>query len=71
MATLFVYHVERQDAYGMDQYSDFVVCAESEEAARKTHPDGISFLSKKGDRWLVQGHDGSFCELQYCNWVKH
>jgi hypothetical protein len=37
---LYVYHVERNDLHDYDQYSDFVVIADSEESAKLIHPDG-------------------------------
>jgi hypothetical protein len=34
-----LYHVSQSENDEYDTYSDFVVCAESEEEARNTHPD--------------------------------
>jgi hypothetical protein len=35
-----IYHVSQNKESGYHTYPDFVVCAESEEEARNTHPSG-------------------------------
>lgn len=46
----FLYHISQSENNGYDTYSDFVVCAENEEAARNTHPLS-SMYDLDGDPW--------------------
>lgn len=40
----YLYLVERTDKVTWDEYDSFVVCAESEDEARRVHPSGVSFF---------------------------
>ena len=39
-----LYLVERTDKITWDEYDSFVVCAESEDEARRVHPSGLEFF---------------------------
>ena len=59
MSVSFLYLVSRNDCMGYDEYIEFVVCASSEDEARRTHPSG-------DDTWLDKEEKGS----KYNGWVK-
>jgi len=40
MTTMKLYHISQSRVSGYDTYSDAVVCAQDEDSARNTHPDG-------------------------------
>lgn len=40
----YLYLVKRTDNVNWDEYDSFVVCAESEDEARRVSPDGMMFL---------------------------
>ena|SRR3989338_2570536 len=76
MADLNLYHVSRPDDYDYDEYSDFVVCAESETAARKTHPHGDdypggkTYLNPEETQWMNTRYGTEEHESDYHGWVK-
>lgn len=39
-----LYLVKRTDKVTWDEYDSFVVCAESEDEARRVYPSGVMFL---------------------------
>ena len=49
-----LYHVSQRENIHHDSYSDFVVCAESEEEARHTHPN-----TRSTDPW--GNRDNTWC----------
>ena len=50
-----LWQVTRNNQGGYDTYSDFIVAAETEDDARKTHPDGDRWNGKK---WIsAAGHE--------------
>ena len=40
----YIYLVKRTDNVTWDEYDSFVVCAESEDEARRVSPDGLMFF---------------------------
>ena len=63
MSNLKIYKVEAPGGYGgcggYDTYSEFVVCAENEDEARDTHPEGYK---------MSEGRD--FCEWSWVSKTK-
>ena len=56
---------------GYDCYSEFVVCAKTEQEARETHPDGMSLFDNKKNEWYYITHDGRNISYRYIkSWVK-
>jgi hypothetical protein len=42
-----LYLLEQTDAHGYDKYDSCVVCAESEDDAKKIHPENVPFIEGK------------------------
>jgi len=51
MKNMKIYLLSQDDNRGYDTYSSCVVCAESEEEAKRIHPDGRDDPFIKGDMW--------------------
>jgi hypothetical protein len=62
MSVSFLYLVSRNDSWGYDEYSEFVVCASSEDEAKRTHPSGAF---SEAD-WI----DKEGYNTKYHGWVK-
>ena len=56
-----LYLVERTDEVGYDEYDSFVVCAESEEQARSTHPD----INNNNDCTWINNADSTYISCTY------
>lgn len=56
-----LYLIEQNEANGWDTYDSAVVAAESEEAARKTHPSDYrgEFYDDERNQWYSTGADGA------------
>lgn len=67
----FIYYVKRtvtEKDWDYEAYTNFVVFANSEEEARRTHPEEVIFLSEDGNRWLEKDGD-SIVETGSYGWV--
>ena len=55
----YLYLVKRTDEVTWDEYDSFVVCAESEDEARRVYPDGMMFfednMSEQSKRYFKSG----------------
>ena len=55
----YLYLVKRTDEVTWDEYDSFVVCAESENEARRVRPDGMMFfednMSEQSKRYFKAG----------------
>ena len=55
----YLYLVKRTDEVTWDEYDSFVVCAESENEARRVSPDGMMFfednMSEQSKRYFKSG----------------
>ena len=55
----YLYLVERTDKVTWDEYDSFVVCAESEDEARRVYPSGRMFfeddMSEQSKRYFKSG----------------
>lgn len=63
-----LYRIYQDVQRGYDTYDSAVVAAESEEAARLLHPDGLHKWSKSKGDW---GHKGTDGLIRYDNTYGH
>lgn len=69
MDTRFLYHVSRTDDWGMDEYSEFVVCASSLDEAKYTHP-AAGYTFSEGGWKQIDSHSGQEFISKYHSWVE-
>ena len=69
--TLYLYHIWQNVNHGWDTYDSAVVCAESEEEAKHTHPSTYSELewSESSEAWTYKGRSflssGDWCDPKF------
>ena len=51
---MMIWKISQDVNNGYDTYSDAVVVAADPEAARRTHPDGLTRWDEEGKTWLYQ-----------------
>lgn len=63
-----LYLISQSVENGYDTYSDAVVAAENEQAAKETHPSG-STLVVMGDMWMYACDNGSLRRSNSRDWA--
>ena len=62
MVGMNIYLLEQDENWGYDTYSSCVVCAVSEEDAKKIHPDGLNeFIENNEDKSWASTKDKIKC----------
>lgn len=79
MTPLSLYHVKRPIetilwpdgpiSDGFNGFTDIVVCAETEQVARKIHPDVKIALNEAEDDWTFTDWDGGIKQGTWHGWV--
>lgn len=68
-----IYRVSRPGPIDWDEYREFIVVASSEEAARRTHPNGDGWVLA-GEGWFYPDAEEPYVdvslEIQFHSWTR-